>query len=399
MKIGLFIDCWEPCIGGVIVSTKSLREGLETLGHKVYIITLNAVPKQIEKDPFIIRLQGGLPVFLKGLKDYRFLFKYKKYLPQIEALNLDIIHVHTELGVGKLGLYAHEKLKLPLIYTMHSMYHFFLEKNKFLWIKILKKILIKYLDYLLKKFISKSDIVITPTKKTLYFLEERYKIKQNYKIIPSGIPLNKFDPQNFSKEQIDALKEKLDLKNFFVCLFVGRLSKEKDIDFIIDHFASFHEINNKSKFLIIGDGPEKINLQNKVKKINLQDKIIFLNFIPNNQIGLYYQLGDVFVNASLFETQGLTFIEALSSALPVLARYDEALDGVIENQKNGFFYKDKKDFVKILNDLCNNKQKYQEISKQAQNSIQDYKQEIFSAKMIDIYKAAISENNLKLKKE
>ncbi|MDC9032207.1 glycosyltransferase [Columbia Basin potato purple top phytoplasma] len=144
---------------------------------------------------------------------------------------------------------------------------------------------------------------------------------------------------------------------------------------------------------------KKINLQNKVKKLNLQDKIIFLNFIPNNQIGLYYQLGDVFVNASLFETQGLTFIEALSSALPVLARYDEALDGVIENRKNGFFYKDKKDFVKILNDLCNNKQKYQEISKQAQNSIQDYKQEIFAAKMIDIYKAAISENNLKLKKE
>ncbi|MGL9687561.1 MAG: hypothetical protein ACQBVK_02095 [Candidatus Phytoplasma sp. TWB_XP] len=47
------MDGWEPCIGGVIVSAKALKQGLEALGHGVYIITLNAVPKQKEKDPLM----------------------------------------------------------------------------------------------------------------------------------------------------------------------------------------------------------------------------------------------------------------------------------------------------------------------------------------------------------
>ncbi|MEZ0180160.1 glycosyltransferase ['Camptotheca acuminata' phytoplasma] len=392
MKIVLLIDCYEPSIGGVITSVKSLKESLTLLGHEVYIITLDAVPKQKETDPNVIRLNGGIPLLFKGLKDYRLLLNYKKHLQKLKELNLDIIHIHTEAGVGHLGIFAAQELNLPLIYTMHSMYHIFLEKNNFFWIKLLKKILLHSLDRILHKFISASDFIIVPTEKTLLFLQNSYSQNKKYEIIPTGLKLQNFDSQKYSLEEINILKNKLNLTNFFICLFVGRLSKEKDINLIIDNFAFFHEQNKKSKFVIIGDGPEKKSLQKKVKKLNLQDKIIFLGFVPNDQTGLYYQLGDVFLNASLFETQGLTFIEALSASLPVVARYDEALKGVVEHGKNGFFYQNEKEFVQILNNLISNKTKYKEISLQAKESIKDYKQEVFGAKMIDIYKKAIEEN-------
>ncbi|MDV3195948.1 MAG: glycosyltransferase [Candidatus Phytoplasma stylosanthis] len=398
MKIGLLLDGWEPCIGGVITSTKSLQKGLEMLGHKVYIITLNSYPikKEIKHGPYILKLKGGIPLFLKGAEGYRLVLRYKKFLPQIEALNLDVIHVHTEAGIGHLGLYASSQLKLPLVYTMHSMYHFFIEKNNFIWLKIFKKIILKYLDYLLKKFISKANVVVVPTQKTLSFLKERYKIEKNYQIIPTGISLEKFGKENYSSEEISNLKEKLGLKNFFVCLFIGRISKEKSIDHNINNFSAFHKQNKKSKFLIIGDGPEKKNLQKQVKKLNLKNKIIFLNFVPNEKVGLYYQLGDVFINSSLFETQGLTYIEALASSLPIVARYDEALEGVIQNGENGFFYSNEKEFVQILNILSNDKEKYKKISLQAQKSVHNYKQEIFAKKMINIYQTVIYENKKRL---
>ncbi|WP_323847527.1 MAG: glycosyltransferase [Phytoplasma sp.] len=393
MKIGLFLDCWEPFIGGVVVSTKSLRQGLESLGHEVYIITTEAVPKHKEEDPYIIRIKGAIPLFFKSVKGCRLVITYKKHISQIQALNLDIIHVHTEAGIGYLGLYIHKKLNIPLIYTMHSMYHVFLEKNNFLWIKIFRKIIIKLLDHILKQFISKANIIVVPTKKTLNFLTKRYPIDKEYKIIPSGIQLQKFNPENYFEKEVNILKEKLGLTDFFVCLFIGRISKEKEIDFLIDNFAVFHKQNDKSKFLIIGDGPEKKNLQKKVKKLNLKDKIIFLNFVPNDQIGLYYQLGSVFLNASLFETQGLTYIEALSASLPVVARYDEALDGVIQNNENGFLYNDKEEFFQALKCLYKDKVKHEKMSLKAKQSTYNYKQEIFAEKMIDVYKIAISRNN------
>ncbi|MCG7201985.1 MAG: glycosyltransferase, partial [Candidatus Phytoplasma mali] len=80
------------------------------------------------------------------------------------------------------------------------------------------------------------------------------------------------------------------------------------------------------------------NLEKKAKKLNLDDKIIFLGFVAYDKLGIYYQLGNVFINASLFETQGLTYIEALAASLPCVVRFDQALEGVIKHEQNGFFY-------------------------------------------------------------
>ncbi|QTX03198.1 1,2-diacylglycerol 3-alpha-glucosyltransferase [Candidatus Phytoplasma luffae] len=395
MKIGLFIDAYAPSIGGVQTSNITLKESLEALGHEVYIITLHAVPRQKETDPYVLRLNGGIPLYIKGLKGYRLLIRYKKFLPKIESLNLDVIHVHTEFGVGHLGLYASKKLKLPLIYTMHTMYHCFIQKNNFVYLKLFKKMITKFIDKLLKKLINEANIIIAPTQKTLLFFKDYYKIEKNYQIVPSGIKLKKFYSTSYKKEEIDILKEKLGLKDFFICLYIGRVSEEKEINIIIDYFSDFYKKNKKSKLLIIGDGPNKIKLQKQVKKLKLTENIIFLNFVPNNEIGLYYQLGDVFVGASLFETQGLTYIEALSASLPVLARYDTALDQVIQHNQNGFFFRNKEEFVQNLNILYNDKKKYYEMSNNAEKSVHNYKQEIFAQKIIDIYQKAIEENNNK----
>ncbi|MFT2804568.1 glycosyltransferase [Candidatus Phytoplasma asteris] len=68
-------------------------------------------------------------------------------------------------------------------------------------------------------------------------------------------------------------------------------------------------------------------------------------------LGIYYQLGNVFINASLFETQGLTYIEALAASLPCVVRFDQALDGLIDNGNNVFFYHQKEELINYLSIL------------------------------------------------
>ncbi|WP_261974246.1 alpha-monoglucosyldiacylglycerol synthase [Poinsettia branch-inducing phytoplasma] len=388
MKIGLFTDSYEPLISGVVVSVKSLKLGLEALGYEVYIIAPNSPQIKEEKDPHIIRIKG-LPVPLKALKGFRWVVSYKKYLPLLKDLNLDIIHLHTEFGIGSLGLYTAKELNLPIVYTFHTMYIKFIELNQNFWLKMWKKTIVKYFDKLLTKYISTVKAVIVPTPKVLHFLQERYPIESNYHVIPTGFNLKPFYQENISSEKIRQLKEKLGLKDNFICLYVGRLSEEKEIKYLIEGFAAFHLKHPQSKFVIIGDGPDRINLIKKVKKLGLNDKIIFLGFLAYQQLGLYYQLGDVFLNASLFETQGLTYIEALAASLPLLVRYDPVLEGVIQEGENGLFYRTKEELIQKLTLLFQDPQERQKLALKAKESVAIYSQEIFAQKIIQVYQQSL----------
>jgi 1,2-diacylglycerol 3-alpha-glucosyltransferase len=403
LKIGIFTDAYKPLISGVVVSVDSLREGLELLGHKVYIITTNCPKVKKEKDSHVIRIKG-IPLPFKIFKNHRWVLNYKKHLFKIKNLNLDLIHVHTEFGVGSLGLLAKQKLNLPLVYTAHTMYVSFFDNQKSWIVKFFKKSILKYVDYIFTKFIFNSDINIFPTKKVLYFLENRYsnKIndfsKINYQIVPTGFNLERFYCHNHSSEKVALLRQQLGLKDSFVCLYLGRISAEKEIDYLIDAFASFHFQNPKSKFLIIGDGPERKNLEKKAKKLKLYDKIIFLGFVPYDNLGIYYQLGSVFINASLFETQGLTYIEALAASLPCVVRFDQALEGVIQHKQNGLFYHTQEQLIQILTSLYQNPDNFKQLSYQAQKSVSLYNQKTFVNTVLEVYNQVINNHKLKNQK-
>ena len=139
-----------------------------------------------------------------------------------------------------------------------------------------------------------------------------------------------------------------------VILFLGRIADEKSIDVLIDQMPNVFEEYPKAKFVIVGYGPQEDQLKSQVKKLNLQDKVIFTGKIPWKDVPRYYNMADVFVNASLTETQGLTFIEAMASSLPVVCKYAPNLTEFITNEKNGIFihnndeYKDA--IIRVLKD-------------------------------------------------
>lgn len=385
MRIGLFTDAYLPLISGVTTSIYMLAEGLRAQGHEVYIITTSAA--NTAEDPYVIRLKG-MPVPKRGLKTFRIVPFTAAHIKRIHALNLDVMHVHTEFSIGSVAVHMRDKHGIPMVFTVHTMYEEYLHYvSKFLN-KFFRRPLMHYLKKLMKRFITRADVTITPTQKVMDLMKS-YNIPGQYEIIPTGIQLDKFKRENYDENKVKALKASLGINpDEFVYLFLGRISREKSIPVLLDAFA---EISNdvKAKFLIIGDGPAMSELKDKVKRLKIEDKVIFTGFIKWTEVGLYYQLGDAFLNASVTETQGLTYIEALAASMPVIVKYDSCLLEVIDEFNNGLFFRDNKELPLLLRQIYELPELRNKLTKNATKSIEKYSQECYASSALKAYEKAI----------
>lgn len=389
MKIGILADAYKPYVSGVSTSIFVLAEGLIKEGHEVYILTPKCKGyKEYDKDyAYIKRISGGITLPKKGTRFLKYVPFVGRHLKKIKELDLDVIHVHSELTIGKLALKAKKKLNIPLVYTVHTMYEEYMHfVSKFL-AKYFHNTLLNVVKRRMRRFITNSDITIVPSKK-IENLMLSYDIEGDYQILPTGIHLDVFKKENHKKEDVLKLKKKYNIKeDDFVCLFVGRISLEKDIDVLID---GFKEIKNENiKFVIVGGGPYLGAIKERVLKEGLKEKAIFTGIIEREEVSLHYQLGDVFLNASISETQGLTYIEALAAGLPLIVRYDEVLENVVTDGYNGlFFYEPEKLPEKIMK-VYNNKKLFNKLQKNTSKSVLKYDHNIYIENILKVYNMAI----------
>lgn len=134
-----------------------------------------------------------------------------------------------------------------------------------------------------------------------------------FKIIPNAIDTDKF---RFNADKRDEIRNKLNLKNKFVIGHVGTFFDVKNQSFLIDVFQNFYFRNKNSVLILIGDGPLKKDMMEKVKSLGLQDHVIFTGIKKN--INDYLQAMDVFTLPSKFEGLPIVAIEAQTSGLPCI---------------------------------------------------------------------------------
>ena len=256
-----------------------------------------------------------------------------------------------------------------------------------------------------RNFVRKAECIITPSKKTEKYLKYRCKIKNKpIYVIPTGIDLVPFSSSNFSNEDKLNLRKSLGInEEDNVIIFLGRVAEEKSIDVILDNMPSvFKELPN-TKFLIVGDGPSKTDLENQAQKLNISDKVIFTGKIPWNDVPKYYNIADIFLNASLTETQGLTFLEAMAAGLPIIAKYAPNLTEYIYNNKNGILIKKDSEFSKSIVNLLKDKKTAEKLSINALETAKLYSVEEFGDKLEMLYSEIIrgykQKKNLTTKKE
>ena len=133
-------------------------------------------------------------------------------------------------------------------------------------------------------------------------------------IIKNGIDTERFAYR--PKKRLE-MRSRLGLERSFVVGHVGRFTKEKNHEFLIDAFEKVAEKDPAAKLLLVGAGDEMGMIKTLVKNRGLNDRVIFTGSVAN--VEDYLQAMDIFVLPSLFEGLGIAAIEAECSGIPVIA--------------------------------------------------------------------------------
>ena len=203
-------------------------------------------------------------------------------------------------------------------------------------------------------------------------------------IIPNGIDLNRFKDLNREKS-----REKLGLNDEFVVMTVARLEKVKGIRYLIraiDIQNTKYKIPN-TKYIIIGDGSERENLQKLTRELNLEDKVKFLGQIPNEQIPEYLVAADCFVLPSLKEGFGIVILEAMAASIPVIGTKVGGILDIIEDCKNGILVEPKNPeaIAEALLKIYSREELVQDLISKAKSNLEKYNWENIAIKVLDIY--------------
>ncbi len=391
MRIGIFTDTYPPYINGVSTSIQMLERALRKKGHQVFIVTVNPENMTYKYEKNIIRIPG-IPT---GIYDYRLTGIYPvRAIKTIKKWNLDVIHSHTEFGIGTFARIIAKQLNIPLVHTYHTMYEDYVHYITKGYFNDTSK---KIVEYLTKFYCDKTaKELIVPTKKAYDLFKEKYKVDKNVHIIPTGIETERFHKGNLDNKRLEQLKKDLKIKKEdFIILYVGRLAEEKNVEFLIENQEYFVKKNKNIKLLIVGSGPDYDKYVKKGEK--LKENIIFTGKVPYENIPYYYNIGTIFVTASTTETQGLTLIEAMSTSMPVVCIDDESFKNTVIDGLNGFIFKNKKEYRKAIDDLINDNKLLKKLGDQAKISTAEYSSKYYAERVLDVYKKTINENQSKKK--
>lgn len=388
MRIGLFTDTYPPFINGVSTSVLMLKQGLEKLGNQVFVVTVNNDSFSYKEEENVLRIPG-VPI---GIFDYRLTSLYPlKAKKIIKEWNLDVIHTHTEFGIGSFARLISKQYNIPLVHTYHTMYEEYVHYITRGYFDGASKKLVEYLTlFLCDKTI---DELIVPTQKTYDLFKEKYKVKRDVHIIPTGIDVTRFYKENVSRKEVLELKNDLGIsRSDFVILYVGRVAKEKSIDFLINNLKYIVKKIPKAMLVIVGDGPDMKELMELTDKNKLNKNVIFVGKVPWEEVPKYYQMADVFVTSSTTETQGLTVIEAMAASKPVVAVKDESFELVITDKQDGLFFTNENEYRELIYKLFKEEKYRQNIAKQARISANNYSAEVYARRVLEVYKSVVNKD-------
>ena len=295
--------------------------------------------------------------------------------------------VHSQCEFFSFG-YAKKIVKATgavFIHTYHTLYEQYTE-----YVPIGKTLSRAALGKWIKLRLRNVDTIIAPTKKVEYTLLE-YGMENNIQIIPSGIQIDRF----FKKEEAEItkrLKEKYQIQeDKTVLLSLGRLGFEKRIDELLRGMKALLSKRQDVVLLIVGGGPARGSLEQLAKELGIERSVRFAGMVNPNEVADYYKLGDIFTCASTSETQGLTYIEAMASGLPLVCRKDPCLYGVLEEGGNGYSYESIQQFVSGVQRLLEEKEIFENARQHSRKIAEEYGTKRFGKRVESCYEKVLLE--------
>jgi len=380
MKILFINQEYPPVIGGGGIASSQIAEELAKY-HDVSVITsrFKGLEKyEVKNNVHIYRV----PVFNRKIENASGVLCKIVFIPfailqgisLIKEKEYNIINTHFVIPSGAVGFVLSKLLKTPNIISIHGGDIYDPSKK-----------LSPHRYYLLRKFVKflldHSNKIIAQSKNTKNNAVRYYKPNKNIEIIPLGFVEPNF--KKFSRKDLKVSEEEI------ILISIGRLVKRKGYNYAIEAIAKLPYQN--VKYLIVGDGPEKANLENLAKRLGVSDKVIFLGFLPEEKKFQYLSISDIYVLSSLHEGFGICLLEAMYCGLPIVATNNGGQTDFLEDGENGFLVPvgDADLLAKKIEILYNNSDLRQTMSHNNLKKIKDFYIKNIAVKYDKLFKEII----------
>ena len=309
MHIAKFTNLYLPVVNGVVRSVHAFREELTRQGHNVFIFAQEADYQ--DDEPFIFRYPSlNFPIGV----DIRAAIPISPFIDTLlPKLKLDVVHAHHPVLLGQTAAAKAQELNLPLVFTFHTQYREYTHYVPFPQESV-QKLLKNAVDRWLLDFLRRCQHIIIPSESMREILTRDYGLKNRFTVIPTGIDMGLYDQPG--REKFRAKKR---WSNDTIMVSVGRLASEKNWPVLLQAASLVLKEYPNFRFVLIGDGPDKKNLEDLAKELGIQKRVTFAGQVQFSEIPAYMQAADLFGFASITETQGLVILEAMAAALPVIA--------------------------------------------------------------------------------
>ncbi len=355
MRIGIFTDSYRPYTSGVVKSIDTFSRALREKGHETFIFSPNYPNSEKEENVFRF---ASVPAPTQ--KDFALAIPLSFHISAtIKRTKLDLIHVHSPFLMGYLGSRCAKRHQLPLVFTYHTLYDQYTHYMPFL-----RNTSKQFMKNLGVDFSNKCDLVITPTE-----VVKEYLVNNGVTVpvtnIPTGLNMAEF-------EDFDSLwlNSKYNIpQDHTVLLFVGRLGKEKNLDFLMRCFHRVLRKIPKVALVLVGSGPEEQGLRAMADNLGITRQVIFTGLQQKKNVINCYAGADIFVFPSITETQGIVLLEAKALGLPAVAVSAFGAKEMIRHGEDGYLSEhDEETFTKLLLTLIENRSIRAEMSVKAKDN-------------------------------
>lgn len=318
MNIG--IVCY-PTYGGSGVVATELGKGLALKGHNVHFVSY-ARPQRLDT------FQSNVSYHEVNINAYP-LFEFPPYdlalashmVNLIEFEKIDLFHVHYAIPHATSAFLAKQILgekasHVPVITTLHGTDITIVGSDS------------SYLP-VVNFSINQSDGVTAVSQYLKNETYERFDIHRDIEVIPNFV-----DIKRFKKENKEHFRKAICPNGEFIIAHVSNFRKVKRVRDVVSAFSKILESGVKAKLILVGDGPDRQNVEARCRELGTCNDVRFLG--KQEKIEEILSIADLFMMPSGSETFGLAALEAMSCSVPVISSNIGGLPELNVHGKTGF---------------------------------------------------------------
>ncbi|MFH1564188.1 MAG: glycosyltransferase family 4 protein [Nitrospirota bacterium] len=331
--------------GGLEDHTMMICQGLVQKGHEVTMITTQH-PQGKEYE-----VVDGIEIYYtKGTIPGKYSWSWcrrsvEEFIRLHTLKRFDVVHGQSGGGIPFLLKGLNRKYNIPTVISLHgttldeikSAWGVLLSsykdiRNAFLSLRRISYHIYSY-SFVSRRALMRADAIIATSNEQI----KRIKILYQTKDSDLFVVYNGIDTRLFAPASSTELMEKYKITQADkVILGVARLTKEKGIQNIIMAMPAILNSIPEAKLIIVGDGDYRKDLEILIDRLGLRKNIIIAGLVPYEELPLFYNLADVFVNATIrVNGYDLTILQAMACAKPVIISNLGSVPTVITHNEDG----------------------------------------------------------------